>query len=145
MSVYIATLLVVFCSTRRSCFHFYDCCYCSRLSSRALLRRGSSFGFVYPDPANATETRTSLYVGLIQSYDPTKLDDQLDSVGTVVGAELAVQHINANDTILQGYTLHYNFINSQVCFRLSVQVNFVVYFSQTINIIIIANTYIQCW
>ena len=31
--MYIATLLVVFCSTRRPCFHFYDCCYCSLLSS----------------------------------------------------------------------------------------------------------------
>ena len=55
-----------------------------------------------------------LYVGLIESYDASLPDDQLGAVGTVVGAEIALDHINADARMLPGYSLHFNFINSQV-------------------------------
>ena len=58
----------------------------------------------------------SLYVGLIESYDPNARDEQLGAVGTVVGTEIALDHINANESMLPGYRLHYNFVNSQVSF-----------------------------
>ena len=74
---------------------------------------------IYPAPddvasGSGSEDVTALYVGLIQSYDPTARDEQLGAVGTVVGTEIALDHINANESMLPGYRLHYNFINSQV-------------------------------
>ena len=61
-----------------------------------------------------TDNRTSLYFGLIQSYDPSDPDEQLGSVGTIVGTEIALDHINADDSLLPGYRLHFNFANSPV-------------------------------
>ena len=74
---------------------------------------------IYPVRDGATagsgdEEVTELFVGLIQSYDPNARDEQLDAVGTVVGTEIALDHINANQSMLPGYRLHYNFINAQV-------------------------------
>ena len=74
---------------------------------------------IYPErdgvsAGSGDEDVTPLYVGLIQSYDPTARDEQLGSVGTVVGTEIALDHINANESMLPGYRIHYNFINSQV-------------------------------
>lgn len=66
---------------------------------------------IYPEYNNENR-KTPLYVGLIQSYDPS--DKQLNAVGTVVGTEVALDHINADESLLPGYTLHYNFINSPV-------------------------------
>ena len=73
----------------------------------------SGTGVVYP-PEDVADTRTKLVVGLVQSYDPSARDERLGAIGTVVGTELALDHINADDSILPGYRLHYNFINSQV-------------------------------
>ena len=66
---------------------------------------------IYPEEVEGNKTR--LIVGLIQSYDPD-IDKQLNSAGTVVGTEIALDHINADETMLPGYSLHYNFINSPV-------------------------------
>lgn len=64
-------------------------------------------------PQEVKDEKIPLYVGLIQSYDP-EIDKQLNGVGTVVGTEIALDHINADETMLPGYRLHYNFINSPV-------------------------------
>ena len=73
-------------------------------------------GSIYPPREDATATELEpLYVGLIESYDPAEADPQLGAVGTVVGAEIALDHINADPRMLPGYSLHLNFINSQVC------------------------------
>ena len=61
-----------------------------------------------------TTTKKPLFVGLIQSYDPSLSDEQLNSVGTIVGAEIALDHINSDPSMLPGYSLHYYFIHSQV-------------------------------
>ena len=66
---------------------------------------------IYPEKVEGN--KTPLFVGLIQSYDPD-IDKQLKGVGTVVGTEIALDHINADETMLPGYSLHYNFINSPV-------------------------------
>ena len=76
---------------------------------------------IYPEEddggsGSGDERVTSLYVGLVQSYDPTARDKQLGAVGTVVGTEIALDHINADERMLPGYRLHYNFVNSQVSF-----------------------------
>lgn len=65
---------------------------------------------IYP---KKVEGKTQLTFGLIQSYDPD-IDKQLNGVGTVVGTEIALDHINADENMLPGYSLHYNFINSPV-------------------------------
>ena len=79
----------------------------------------ASSHFVYPPlPAvqqeDETKSDTPLYVGLVESYDASLPDEQLGAVGTVVGAEIALDHINAAPDMLPGYSLHFNFVNSQV-------------------------------
>ena len=64
---------------------------------------------------NSEDGKVPLYVGLIQSYDPSRPDAQLDSIGTIVGTEIALDHINADERMLPGYRLHYSFVGSQVC------------------------------
>jgi gamma-aminobutyric acid type B receptor len=70
----------------------------------------SPTGEIYPPVEEGPEI--PLYVGLIESYDASKEDEQLGAVGTVVGAEIALNHINAASNMLPGYSLHHNFINS---------------------------------
>ena len=93
----------------------------------ATFRCSTSTGDIYPalrdddatDPITSgrgSDSRKSLIVGLIQSYDPAAPDKQLGAIGTVVGTEVALNHINADATLLPGYRLHYNFVNSQVSF-----------------------------
>ena len=74
----------------------------------------SGSGVIYPPLTEDSDgtAETPLFVGLIESYDPAHPDQQLKSV---VGTEIALDHINADPSILPGYRLHYNFINSQVC------------------------------
>ena len=79
----------------------------------------ASSHFVYPplpevQQEDETESDTPLYVGLVESYDASLPDEQLGAVGTVVGAEIALDHINAAPDMLPGYSLHFNFVNSQV-------------------------------
>ena len=78
--------------------------------------RADDHGVIYPPLSAAHDSRTlPLYVGLIQSYDVTLEDELLESVGTVVGTQIALDHINSDPSMFPGYSLHYNFINSPVC------------------------------
>ena len=90
-------------------------CCCNGPAAEASPSSGS--GVIYPPLTEDSDgtAETPLFVGVIESYDPAHPDQQLRSVGTIVGTEIALDHINANPSILPGYRLHYNFINSQVC------------------------------
>ena len=68
-------------------------------------------------PNNNRDDIIPLYIGLIQSYDPSMQDAQIDTIGLVVGTEIALDHINANESILPGYRLHYNFAGAMVSLR----------------------------
>lgn len=94
-------------------------------------------GVIYPPTAETTDI--PLYVGLVQSYDPSLPDEVLDSVGTVVGTEIALDHINADATMLPGYSLHYNFINSPVCISIGIVYTYITYLHGffTTNIVMI--------
>ena len=71
----------------------------------------------YSRPNNNSNDIIPLYIGLIQSYDPKMKDAQLDTIGLVVGTEIALDHINANESILPGYRLHYNFASAMVSLK----------------------------
>ena len=92
-------------------------CCCHGLAAEASPSSGG--GVIYPPLTEDIDgmAETPLFVGLIESYDPAHPDQLLRSVGTIVGTEMALDHINANPSILPGYRLYYNFINSQVCYH----------------------------
>ena len=54
----------------------------------------------YP-PVNESDGRTPLYFALIQSFG------QYISIYSMVGLEVALDFINADETLLPGYSLHY--------------------------------------
>ena len=54
--------------------------------------------------------RTPLYFALIQSLGGP--GSQLDGSGTLAGVKVALDRINNDSSLLQGYTLHYTFANS---------------------------------
>ena len=71
----------------------------------ALLRTERSYSLrdiIYP-PLNASDTRTPLYFSLIQSFG------QYISLHSMVGLEVALDFINADENLLPGYSLHYVF------------------------------------
>ena len=90
----------------------------SLVAALALFATLAEANLIYPplpdQSGSGLKEYTPLYVGLIESYDPSLPDDQLSAVGTVVGAEIAMDHINADTAMLPGYSLHFNFVNSQV-------------------------------
>ena len=90
-------------------------CWCNGPAAEASPSSGN--GVIYPPLTEDSDgtAETPLFVGLIESYDPAHPDRLLKSVGTIIGTEIALDHINADPSILPGYRLHYNFINSQVC------------------------------
>ena len=63
----------------------------------------------YP-PLNESDGRTPLYFGLIQSL----VDGQYVSGPSMPGLELALDLINADETLLPGYSLHYVLTDAQV-------------------------------
>ncbi len=69
---------------------------------------------VYPDPRDPAvlKGRTPLHFSLIQSLGGPL--SQFDAAGSVAGVQLALDMINNDSSLLQGYTLHYTFANSQV-------------------------------
>ena len=68
---------------------------------------GLVFQEVYPQDDNSS--KISLYFGLAVSFG----GDQT-SVGAIPGVKLALDHINKNASILEGYTLKYILTDSQV-------------------------------
>ena len=80
---------------------FLLCCCCGEPTSVADIGAGVIYPPLLPTTdaegsANETTTKKPLFVGLIQSYDPSLEDEQLNSVGTIVGAEIALDHINSD-------------------------------------------------
>jgi len=83
----------------------------------AIIITGAERAAIYPVvdyESQSEDGKVPLYVGLIQSYDPSSPDAQLDSTGTIVGTEIALDHINADESMLPGYRLHYSFVGSPV-------------------------------
>ena len=78
----------------------------------ALLRTERSFAqreIIYP-PVNSSDTRTPLYFSLIQSFG------QYISLHSMVGLQVALDFINADENLLPGYSLHYVFTAALVSF-----------------------------
>lgn len=71
---------------------------------------------VYPDPRDpeVLKGRTPLHFALIQSLGGP--GSQLDGSGVVAGVKVALDWINNDSSLLPGYTLHYTFANSKVCY-----------------------------
>ena len=89
----------------------------------AIIITGAERAAIYPvvdyeSQSQSEDGKVPLYVGLIQSYDPSSPDAQLDSTGTIVGTEIALDHINEDESMLPGYRLHYSFVGSPVRVRI---------------------------
>ena len=69
---------------------------------------------VYPDPRDpdVLKGRTPLHFALIQSLGMEF--SQLDGSGVLAGVKVALDRINNDSSLLDGYTLHYTFTNSKV-------------------------------
>ena len=65
----------------------------------------------YP-PVNASDGRTPLYFSLIQSLT----EGQYVSGPSMVGLQLALDLINADETLLPGYSLHYVLTDASVSY-----------------------------
>ena len=72
-------------------------------------KRASALTDIIHPPVNASDSRTPLYFALIQSFS-----GQYVSAHSVVGLELALDLINANETLLPRYSLHYVFTDAPV-------------------------------
>ena len=68
---------------------------------------------MYP-PVDENDTRTPLYFALLQSFG-----GQYNGSGAVAGLQVALDRINRDPTLLQGYTLHYTLTDTQVRLFLS--------------------------
>ncbi len=76
----------------------------------------SPLKLTYPEvSANSNETKP-LYFGLMQSFG-----GGFNSSGVVPGVDVALDQINSDDSILPGYTLHYELSDSQVGVRKAVK------------------------
>ncbi len=63
---------------------------------------------IYPDQDSGNGTN-HIYFGLMQSFG-----GGYDSSGTVPGVQVALDQINADPSMLPGYTLHYTLSDAQV-------------------------------
>ena len=75
----------------------------------ALLASSVYAQYVYP-AVDASDPRTPLYFGLMQSFS----DANYDGSGVIPGIDVALDQINDDPYILPGYTLHYTLTDSQV-------------------------------
>lgn len=97
--------------------------------TRTLLARPQDLQLPYTYPPEPVPNTTSLYFGLMQSFGGT-----YNSLGSIPGVELALDNINKDKTILNGYTLHYvlrdSFVSQHVVYYFSLPV-FVVHRHET--------------
>ena len=75
----------------------------------ALLASSVYAQYKYPE-VNASDPRTPLYFGLMQSFS----DANYDGSGVIPGVDVALDQINDDPTLLPGYTLHYILTDSKV-------------------------------
>ena len=74
-----------------------------------LVKRSFSLAEIIHPPVNANDSRTPLYFSLIQASSGQSI-----TVNSMVGLEVALDFINADPTLLPGYSLHYVFIDALV-------------------------------
>ena len=84
--------------------------------------------YVYP-PVEANDTVDHLYFTLIMSFGGA-----FNSSGTIPGIQVALDHINEDPNIIQGYKLHYILSDSQVRFRECVLI-YIVLFLKSIELL----------